>query len=246
MDFRILYEDENYMGIYKPHNIPVHRSAFHNKGPFVLQELRNQTGKKIYPVHRLDHAASGLMLFGLSPESASILCSMIRDHGILKKYLIMVRGFIPDSGIIDSPFSDSSGRKKNARTFFRKIASTEIDIPTGRYRTSRYSLADVQTETGRRHQIRRHFARISHPVIGDSTYGDLRHNHRIFETAGFRRLMLFSYLIMFRCPVSNRTIKVSCEPDRDIMTFFEIVGWKNTVKEIINDFGYIRSEINFS
>lgn len=235
MNLDIIYEDENYICIYKPHNIPVHRSAFHRKGPFVLQELRNQTGKRIYPVHRLDYAASGVMIFALDPDAASGLCSMIRDHQVVKRYLVMVRGFIPDSGMIDSPFSNSSGNEKKAFTSFKKTASIEIDIPTGRYSTSRYSLADTEIETGRRHQIRRHFARISHPVIGDSTYGDIRHNHRIFEIAGFRRLMLFSYMIMFRCPVSGKEIKITKEPDREIMDFFDSLGWAEAASKTFRE-----------
>ncbi len=166
MNLKIIYEDDNYVCICKPHNIPVHRSAFHRKGPFILQELRNQTDRRIYPVHRLDYAASGVMIFAVNPAAASALSSVIRNNEALKKYLVMTRGFIPDSGVIDSPFSDASGKEKKAVTSFRKAASAELDMPTGRYATSRYSLADVTIETGRRHLIRRHFARISHPVKG--------------------------------------------------------------------------------
>lgn len=239
MDFKIVYEDENYIGIYKPNNIPVHRSSFHRTGPFLLQELRNQTGKKLYPVHRLDQAASGVMMFAYSPEAASGFCSLMKDRAIKKKYFIMVRGFVPESGVIDSPLSDSSGRPKEAVTYFNRLATKEIDIPTGRYSTSRYSLVDVNIGTGRRHQIRRHFSRISHPVIGDSTHGDIRHNNRVFDLSGLRRLMLFSWLCFFKCPVSGKDIQVISKPDDDIMNFYSILGWDVALNEAMEAYGHL-------
>lgn len=239
MEFRVIYEDENYIAVHKPHNIHVHRSSFARKGPFLLQELRNQTGKRLYPVHRLDHAASGVMIFALSHEAASGLCSLMREQRVSKKYIVMVRGFIPDSGVIDTPISDSSGIEKMALTSFRRMGVKELDIPTGKYSTSRYSLVEVCIETGRRHQIRRHLARIAHPVIGDSTYGDIRHNKTISGISGFRRLMLFSFLSEFRCPVTGKKIRVMSLPDDNVMNFFSVLGWREDLMRFFGSANYL-------
>lgn len=151
---------------------------------------------------------------------------MMRDKRVNKKYIIMVRGFVPELGRIDTPIKDDSGQERESLTLFRRLGTVELDIRTGKYQTSRYSLVEAIIETGRRHQIRRHFARISHPVIGDSTYGDIRHNHTILGLSGLRRLMLFSFFTSFVCPLSGKTIEIRAVPDEDILNFFSVLGWE--------------------
>lgn len=233
MTIQVLYHDNNYIGVYKPPQIPVHRGPFNTTGPFLLQELRNLCGQRIFPVHRLDQAAAGVMFFAFSAEAASAFARLLRDRAVTKRYIIMTRGYLPEKGIIDSGLSDKNGAVKESVTNFRTMATIEFEKPTGRYPTSRYSIADVHIETGRKHQIRRHFARISHPVIGDSVYGDLRHNKTVFEISGLKRLMLFSWNCVFECPFTGSTIDVRSCPDNDIMDFFDEIGWGCQVDGLI-------------
>ena len=58
-------------------------------------------------------------------------------------------------------------------------------------------------DTGRRHQLRRHLAHVSHPIIGDSTYGKGRHNRLFAELFGVQRLLLACVRLEFAHPVTG-------------------------------------------
>ncbi|VTP66281.1 tRNA pseudouridine synthase C [Serratia rubidaea] len=51
-----------------------------------------------------------------------------------------------------------------------------MPVAIGRYDSARYTLMELQPETGRKHQLRRHMTHLRHPIIGDSKHGDLRQN----------------------------------------------------------------------
>jgi len=65
-----------------------------------------------------------------------------------------------------------------------------LPVRVDRYPTSRYALVELQPGTGRRHQLRRHLAGASHPIVGDSTYGKGRHNRLFAAAFGVNRLLL--------------------------------------------------------
>ena len=79
---------------------------------------------------------------------------------------------------------------QDALTRFRRLATVELPHRVDRYPTSRYSLLELAPQTGRRHQIRRHLDHVSHPIVGDSTYGKGRHNRLFAEQFGVARLLL--------------------------------------------------------
>ena len=62
---------------------------------------------------------------------------------------------------------------------------------------------------GRKHQIRRHFNHFAHPVIGDTTHGDRRHNRLFREELGIHRLLLVAQSLQFQHPVTKKTILVT-------------------------------------
>src|SRR5690606_16901931 len=97
-----------------------------------------------------------------------------------KVYYAIVRGYTPEAESIDSPIKPDKDHKhrapQEALTHYTRLATVELPIPVGRYGTSRYSLVRVQPETGRMHQIRKHFAHIRHYIVGDKRHGDWRHN----------------------------------------------------------------------
>ncbi|WP_410962387.1 pseudouridine synthase, partial [Salmonella sp. SAL4355] len=67
--------------------------------------------------------------------------------------------------------NDEGGDRLESHTRYVTVARTEMPIAVGRYSSARYSLIRAEPMTGRMHQIRRHFAHLSHPLIGDTTYG---------------------------------------------------------------------------
>jgi tRNA pseudouridine65 synthase len=195
-DFPILYQDPHLVVIDKPVGYHVHPPEVKpEKVPrekIILYQLRGQVGTHVYPVHRLDVSTSGLLAFALHSEAASFYGQQFQQQQIQKKYWAVVRGFTPSSDVITLPLESENKQKQlQARTEFRTLKKIEIDAPIGnRHAIARYSWLEVSPRTGRFHQIRRHFNRISHPLIGDATHGDSRHNRFFREQLGIAGLCL--------------------------------------------------------
>ncbi|MFK7981651.1 MAG: pseudouridine synthase [Saprospiraceae bacterium] len=198
VSFPILYEDDYLIAINKPTGILVHRTRISEDKIFVLQLLRKQIGQRVYPIHRLDRATSGVLIFGKNKEGASLLSEQFRAKKVEKQYLGIIRGYVEDAATINYPLAKETWLpKKEAISHYRRIAQTEIQVPIGRYETARYSLVEVQIETGRRHQIRRHFSHLRHPIIGDKKHGDVKHNKHWANEFGIARMLLHAQHIQF-------------------------------------------------
>lgn len=226
-EIEILYRDEQLVAVHKPAGLLVHRNAHATREPFLVQLLRDQLGQRVYPVHRLDRPTSGLMIMALSPESASILARQFAGRMVSKTYIAVVRGYAPEQGRIDSPLTAESGAELEAATRFTRLGTVELALPVGRYATARFSLVLVRPETGRKHQIRRHFAHIRHPVIGDVLRGDGRQNRFFREHFDCHRLLLASVGLDFTHPSTNEPMQMTCPPARDLHTLFLHLGWQH-------------------
>jgi len=211
----VLYRDRHYVAIDKPPGLLVHRSRISRDRVFVLQTLRDQLDQRVYPVHRLDRATSGVLVFGLSAEAAGRLVRQFEQRRVDKAYLAVVRGWVDERGLIDHPLADDegSGRPQAARTRFRRLATIELPVRVDRYPSTRYSLVSVFPETGRRQQIRKHFKHISHHLIGDTTHGNGRHNRLFRQRLGIGRLLLKAARLAFDHPYSGERIRLDAAPD---------------------------------
>ncbi|MCH2665400.1 pseudouridine synthase, partial [bacterium] len=174
----ILYQDEHFVAVNKRSGLVVHPTKLAPDAVAVLPSLRKQLGQYVYPVHRIDRGTSGIVLFGLEPEAARRFGELMQTREVDKQYLAVVRG------VVDHPIedADNANGKLDSVTEYRCVRRVEIPYAVGRYETSRYSLGIAKLLTGRRHQIRKHFAHLSHHVIGDTTYGDGDHN-RLYRKA---------------------------------------------------------------
>ena len=230
LPFSILYEDEALIAINKPTGILVHRTRISEDKRFVLQLLRNQIGQRIYPIHRLDRATSGVLIFGKSKEAAGKLSMQFRDKKVEKQYLGIIRGFVEAKGTIDYPLAKEKWLpKKEAISHYRKIAQTEIKVPIGRYETARYSLVEVQIETGRRHQIRRHFSHLRHPVIGDKKHGDVKHNKYWANEFGIPRMLLHAQHLQFNHPITGKNELIYAPLNEAFEQALDLLGFDNLV-----------------
>ena len=129
--------------------------------------------------------------------------------------MAVVRGYTPASGCIDYPLAkDASKPPRPAQTDYATLATVELPIAVGRYATATVRPGRAaRARTGRRHQIRRHFAHISHPLIGDTAYGQGGHNRLFREHFGLHRLMLAAVSLRFQHP-STETDMTICAPTR--------------------------------
>ncbi len=234
----ILYADEHLIAINKPSGLLVHRSLIDRRETrFAVQLLRDQVGRMVYPVHRLDKPTSGVLLFALSPETAQKLSEAFTQGAVRKTYLAVVRGVPEAEGRIDYPLVEEPDRvaDRQARankpaqaaiTDYRRLAEVELPCAVGRYPSSRYSLVEACPQTGRRHQLRRHFKHIFHPIIGDTKYGEGRHNRFFRETYDCHRLLLAATELRFPHPVDGRTVQVSAPLEAVFSGVLTRLGWQ--------------------
>lgn len=225
--FSILYQDDNLVAINKPTEILVHRTKISEDRQFVLQLLRKQIGQRIYPIHRLDRATSGVLIFGKNKEAASQLATQFRDKKVEKQYIGIIRGYVEEVGTIDYPLAKEKWLpKKEAISHFRRLAQTEIQVPIGRYETARYSLVEIQLETGRRHQIRRHFSHLRHPIIGDKKHGDVKHNKHWANKFGIARMFLHAQHLQFNHPTTGKNQLIYAPLDERFEQAMTLLGFQ--------------------
>ena len=222
----VLYRDDCCVAVAKPAGLAVHRSRLHPDSDVLLQRLRDQLGRRVYPVHRLDRATGGVVLFGLSSEAARQLVDAFTNGLARKRYWAIARGHLEGDGLIDHPLIDlDSGVSREARTRYRALRRTELAIPVGRYPTARYTLLELEPLTGRQHQLRRHLKHVSHPIVGDTTYGRGEHNRLFRELTGLQRLWLLARALAFPQPGTGQEVTVTAPPDEAWRALLERLGW---------------------
>ena len=205
------------VAIHKPSGLLVHRSRIAAaESRSAMTELRDQIGQWVYPVHRLDRSASGVLIFALSPESASRLAEQFRQHQVRKTYLAVVRGWPEEQGTVDKALrADDESEYVPAVSHYRVLSRSEIPVATGRYPTSRLALVRVSTDTGRMHQVRKHLHSISHPILGDSIHGDGRYNRFLREHFGVNRLMLLGETVELDHPGTGERLRIVTRPEEE-------------------------------
>jgi tRNA pseudouridine65 synthase len=206
----------------------VHRTSIsEEKEEFALQILRDQLGCWVSPCHRIDRKTSGILIFAKSKEADSAMGKLFQENQISKKYLALVRGFFPDSGTCDRPLENEKGKIQEAITHFKCLQKVELEISVSRYPTSRYSLAEITPETGRMHQIRRHFAQMRHYLIGDKTHGECKQNKMFEERFGLNTMLLHASELSFIHPFTNEKIKLKAVMNEEFQRILFEIGIKN-------------------
>lgn len=234
----IVYQDEYLIAVHKPEGLLVHKSNIDkHETQFLLQQLRDQVGEYLYPIHRLDKPSSGLILFGLSSSVAADIQQQMETNKATKEYLLICRGYTPNSGLIDHPlkplddFKNKQARVKNTKpaqdavTQFTRLDTVELAVSIDKYPCSRYSLVQATILTGRKHQIRRHMKHISHPIIGCPKYGKSTHNRYFADKFGVSRLLLHSYKMTLEHPFNRQPLVITSMPEGGFKQVMDRLGW---------------------
>lgn len=234
-DLDILYQDDYIVAINKPSGLLVHRSWLDTQATeFAVQKLRDQIGQHVYPVHRLDRPTSGVLLFVLDKDSARHLMTQFVEQTTEKRYIAVVRGHL-DQGHLDYPLkyqhdkiadknSDMTKPPQEAITDYRCLAQTEVPIPVGPYTASRYSLMELVPKTGRKHQLRRHMKHLRHPIVGDTSHGDGKHNTMFREHFDVHRLLLHAAYLSFTHPKTEKKIEVTAPITGDFLRVLSAIN----------------------
>ncbi len=227
MKLRLLYEDADCLVVDKPSGLLVHspEDSNHRISPQrnCMHILRNQMQRQVFPVHRLDRATSGALLFAKSSEAAGQLSRQFQKQEVQKTYYCVIRGWLEHALTVDSPLV-VNGEAKDAQTEFDPLAQIEVPVANERYATTRLSLVRAIPRTGRWHQIRRHLSHLSHPIIGDREHGKGSHNSRLAEFLGARDLLLKAYEIRFRAPSNAKILVVRARWEHRWHLLFERFG----------------------
>lgn len=220
----ILFENDAWVVIDKPAGLLSIPDRFGADLPNAENILRKKYGQ-IYVVHRLDKDTSGVMVFAKTEEAHRRLSQSFENRAVKKTYLAIVEG-VPSKpeDLIDAPIGEDSS----------KAGKMKIDPKNGREsrthykikeRFRRYSLLELNPETGRQHQIRVHCAFIGHPLVVDSLYGKSKELRLSQFKRGYKgeetrpilgRLSLHAAELVFPDPKSGESIKVEAELPKDM------------------------------
>jgi tRNA pseudouridine65 synthase len=237
----LLYQDDYLVAIDKPPGLLTHRTDLDRRGRrFALQLLRDQIGREVHPVHRLDRGASGVLLFALDRDTARALSRVFETREVEKTYVAVVRGWPAEQGEIDHPLvrrpdwyewhdESADDSAQPALTRYRRLATVELPHAVDPFPTSRYALLQLDPLTGRRHQLRRHLKHMAHPIIGDARYGKGRHNRLFRDLFGCRRTLLACVELRLRHPVTGNALTISGPLRGEFAALVRRLGWSEAV-----------------
>ncbi len=229
-DPKVVYRDNEILVLAKPARMYVHppESRFAKQrltGITCIKWIEKNLELKANPIHRLDFATEGLVIFGLTPESTRTLNILMRERGFEKKYPAVVRGWFREPhGIINRPLElDSTGELVPCQTNYQTLKTIELPFSVNsKFSTVRYSLLELDLITGRWHQIRRHMNREAHPILGDREHGDSHHNRFFREHFGLDGLCLKANTITFPHPAKNEIMSFTAPVSEDWQKIYEI------------------------
>jgi tRNA pseudouridine65 synthase len=216
LELTLLHRDDRLAAFAKPSGLLVHR-GWGDDAIVALDLARAALGAYVYPVHRLDRATSGVLLFALDSGSAAAMGRLFEAGAVHKTYFALVRGVPPEAGVIDSPVPKSEGGARvPALTLFRRCHVVEDE--------RRWSIVEARPQTGRLHQIRRHLKHLGHPIVGDVNYGKGDINRLFRERFGLCRLALHAAELSFAHPFTGETVVIAAALPADLRGPFDQLG----------------------
>lgn len=215
----ILYEDDDLLIVNKPKGMVVHPAVGHSTGTLVNAIMYHCKGNlsgingEIRPgiVHRIDKDTTGSLIICKNDEAHRNIAEQIKEHSVTRRYVGVVAGtFSEESGTVEGAI----GRHPNDRK------RMTINEKNGKPAVTHYrvlqtlkgaSFMEFELETGRTHQIRVHMASISHPLLGDTVYGNAKNPYKLQGQA------LHARTIGFIHPTTGEYLEVSA-PIPEYMT----------------------------
>ena len=207
---KIIFINENYVIVEKPVGVSSQLSESGNDMLTLLSDELNIPKENIHPVHRLDNAVGGTMVYAISKKSAAAFSALISSNQMKKYYLAVIHGE-PDekNGIFkDLLFKDSKINKSFVVKRMRKgVKEAELQyevLDTVCFDGEKISLVKILLHTGRTHQIRVQFSHRKLPLLGDRRYGSGKDKCTV---------ALWSNELCFISPFTKKEEKFQSQPD---------------------------------
>lgn len=200
----ILYEDydilviEKMNGLLTMTNENTHEETVYSLLTEYVKKGNSKSRNRIFIVHRLDRDTSGVLVFAKTEFSKRKLQDDWKSFS--KTYYAIIQGVMAKKeGIISSYLMENSIYKmySSTDTVNGKLAKTQYKVES---ESENYSLVKVNLLTGRKNQIRVHFADENHPVVGDKVYGS--------KEKGIKRLCLHAYSLSFNHPITSERMTI--------------------------------------
>ena len=213
LEKQVLFENNRCLVLNKPSGIAVHGGSGLSFG--VIEALRAARPQAPYLelAHRLDRETSGCLVVAKRRSFLRAFHEQLRNGKVEKRYLALLAGsWEGGTRRVTAPL-----RKNQVRGGERMVmvdatgkSALSIFIPVTRFADA--TLAEIDLQTGRTHQIRVHAAHIGHPLAGDTKYGDPEFNRRMRDL-GLQRLLLHAHLLQFPDPSTGEVMSVSAPLD---------------------------------
>ena len=217
---RILAESDRWCIVGKPAGMMVHRNSYAKRGEVALmQRVRDQLGRYVHPVHRLDGGTSGCLIFAYDSETTAMMQAALQSPTTRKTYLAFSRGDASElrDMTVDRPLKDDKGITRTAETHIDCLASVgDCD--------ERSSLLRCTPVTGRFHQIRKHLNGLSHPILGDAKHGDSRVNRWWREHYEMQHLGLHCHELSLTL-ADGEQVDVRCPVRADLVAVWSQLPW---------------------
>ena len=210
----ILYQDEDLIFANKPSGLLVHRDQGHAQDKVTLMGLlRDQVGQYVHAINRIDRPVSGIVLFTTKRELINIIKNDWTGEKTHKEYIALAKGKKLEKGTFAFALKSDDGSLKEASTEF---------IPLFEFATT--TLYKIKINTGRKHQIRRHFSRRCMNIIGDTCYGKGEFNRYFRSEFGLYRIFLHSYRLKMIHPVSLMPMDIICKLPLELVEVLRKMG----------------------
>lgn len=198
MPIEIVFEDDHLGIVRKPSGLVVSGNQFRTLENALVGAFRDSGKKDVLqwarPVHRIDAATSGLVLFAKTFSAQIKLGRLFQNREIVKTYIAVVKGKVKNDMLLSEPINGQSA------------LSELVVLKTVRSINNQYiTLVKLTPQTGRTHQLRIHCSGCGHPIIGDTLYGE------IGKTLLHKGLFLAAVELKFDHPLSNREIVISID-----------------------------------
>lgn len=217
--FPIIFEDDYYLIINKPHGVACHGGSGVSFG--VIEQLRQAKLYKFLELaHRLDKETSGILILAKKRLALVELQEQMKKNQITKEYFALTLGAWRDEKRnVKAPIYKYTNKDGERRVRIdQELGQFSHTIFTLKNKYTEFSLVNADLQTGRTHQIRIHLQYLGFPIAGDDKYGNFEQN-KLLAKQGLKRMFLHAHRVKFIHPMTQQALEVNCPLPPELASF---------------------------